>query len=252
MSMNPIKIQSYLEMMRNRKTFDFEEGIVFDKFLQLLAVGVSSQQEFFRQLMQERSIDTAVGKQLDIIGDIVGQPRVLINIETLPFFGFLGNPLAQSWGDKGRPDVGGYWWDGTKPRTSNQELNDEQYRVFIKAKILKNRTRGTPEDIIEFIQYVFGAKRVNIIVDDAAVAQINVDRSISDWNKGLLAFFIETSYKSYFSPKVLGVGFLYQTSLPEYGFGFMGSGVGSAGYGTLDPLTGEVSGGGIYISIGEQ
>lgn len=245
---NPILIQDYLEVMRDRKTFDFEDGIVFDKFLQLLAVGLNNQQEFFRQLMQERSIDTAVGKQLDIIGDIVGQPRVLLDIDSLPFFGFFGNPLSQSFGDSGRPEIGGYWWDARQPRTKNQELNDDQYRVFIKAKILKNRTRGTPEDIIEFIKYVFNAKRVSIVIDDDAVARINVDKSISDWNKGLLAFFVETTFKSYFSPKVLGVGFEYQTSLPEIEFGYLGSS-NSKGYGTLDTTTGVVSGGGTYVSL---
>jgi hypothetical protein len=35
-----------------------------------------------------RSLDTAVGAQLDVIGEIVGQPREVVDASTLTFFGY--------------------------------------------------------------------------------------------------------------------------------------------------------------------
>ena len=39
-------------------------------------------------LLNLRSIDTATGAQLDVIGEIVGQPREVIDASILTFFGY--------------------------------------------------------------------------------------------------------------------------------------------------------------------
>ena len=83
MAINDFSIVDYLEEGRSRVTEQFKDKNVFDKYLQLLLGGKIELQEVFRQLMQERSIDTATGAQLDIIGDIVGQPRELIDLSLI-------------------------------------------------------------------------------------------------------------------------------------------------------------------------
>lgn len=245
----PYKEEDYLKEMRDRTTFAFEQSVVFDKYLQLFNAGVDEIQAALKQLMQERSIDTAVGKQLDIIGDIVGQPRELVDSDFIPYFGFDGAFEAQSYGDLNDPKLGGYYWDYTQPLTGSVLLNDDQYRIFIKAKILKNITRATPEDVIHFISYVFGAKKVQITVDyGAEQALVLVSDDLNQFEIALLKYFVEKPFKSYFVPKSLGVGYVFGTT-PTYDFfSYLGVPDGK-GYGTYDTGTSTVIGGGKYASI---
>jgi|SRR5690606_14503278 len=245
----PYKEEDYLQEMRDRRTFAFEQSVVFDKHLQLFATQAESLQDVLKQLMQERSIDTAVGKQLDIIGDIVGQPRELVDSDFIPYFGYDGAFNAQSYGDTNDPKVGGYYWDYTQPLTGSVLLNDDQYRIFIKAKILKNITRATPEDIIHFITYVFGARKVQITVDSGAEqALILVSDDINQFEIALLKYFVEKPFKSYFVPKSLGVGYVFGTTPTFDFFSYLGV-PGGFGFGTYDEDTEEVIGGGKYASI---
>lgn len=86
---NSFQIIDYLAEARTRYTEQFrydESGAsapIFDKYVQLLLGGKVELQEVFRQLMQERSLDTAVGVNLDNIGEIVGQPRTLLSVDML-------------------------------------------------------------------------------------------------------------------------------------------------------------------------
>jgi hypothetical protein len=51
------------------------EGNTNEKFVATLATPFQSLESALQQLLTERSIDTAVGAQLDVIGRIVGEPR---------------------------------------------------------------------------------------------------------------------------------------------------------------------------------
>lgn len=247
MNLNEFTIKDYLQEIRSRVTFSFEESIVFDKYLQLLTSPAIELQEVLRQLMQERSIDTAIGKQLDIIGEIVGQPRELIDANFIPFFGFEGAFEAQSYGDINNPSIGGFYWDFEQSLTGNVLLNDDQYRLFIKAKILKNITRATPEDVIKFITFVFGANKVQITTDEfAEQALILVSDDMNQFEVALLKYFVEHRYKSYFVPKSLGIGYKFGGIPSSDYFAFVGV-PGGKGYGSLE--SGVVIGGGRYASI---
>lgn len=247
---NPFNENNYYKEMEELITFQFEESVVFKKFLRLINTEFQDLQSMYKALMQDRSVDTATGKQLDIIGKIVGQERILIGLDAYEFFGFEGAVNAQTFSDLTDMKKGGYWWSLDAPQSGNVILNDEQYRLFIKAKIMKNVTRATPECIINFVRYVFGASRVFIATDSGAkYALILISDELDPFERELLKYFIETKYKSYFVPKPLGVGIEFGV-LPvlDY-FGFVGAPE-AKGYGTLDPITGIVSGGGTYAKIG--
>jgi hypothetical protein len=66
-------------------TTQFSDKVIFQKYLRLLKLSFQEILEVERQLIQERDIDSAIGKQLDIIGDIVGQPRTLANADLYQF-----------------------------------------------------------------------------------------------------------------------------------------------------------------------
>lgn len=207
MALNEFQIEDYLKDLRSKRTFAFEESPVFDRFLQLLTLEPTELQEVLRQLMQERSIDTAVGKQLDIIGDIVGQPRLLLDSDLIPYFGYDGALLAQSYGTLRNTSTGGYYWDIRVPRVGDTLLNDDVYRLFIKAKVFKNNRKPTPENVLEFIKFVFNVSRIRIIEGVANVKFQVFSDSFSNLDATMLQYFVEKKYKSYFTPKAIGVNY---------------------------------------------
>ena len=244
MAINEFNIEDYLETARKRVTWAFEDKPVFDKYLRLILIEQMEIQEVLRQLMQERSIDTAVGVQLDIIGDIVGQSRELIEADFIPYFGYEGAFEAQSYGDIDNQSAGGYYYDLHQNLAGNILLSDDQYRLFIKAKILKNITRATPEETIAFLRFVFGVEKVQVTVDRGAEqALILLSEDLNKFEVALLTYFSEKPYKSYFTPKSLGVGISFGKIPTGDFFSFVGV-VDGKGYGSV----GE-EGGGVYASI---
>ncbi len=241
---NPFVIDSYLSVARSRVTQQFmldADGsgpIVFDKFLELLLGGKIELQEIFRQLMQERSLDTATGAQLDIIGDIVGQPRELIDTALLTYFAYLGYPEAESYGDLTNPSVGGFYRGLNDPLAGNTLLNDDQYRLFIKAKIIKNNTNATPNQLLEFLKFVFNSDHNQLVEEGDAAYTILIGKELSTFEKVLLTYVSYSSgYPSRFVPKPIGVRVNYGSYIAGDAFAFQGV-AGAKGYGDLTNIAG--------------
>lgn len=241
--LNEFDIVDYLSVARSRTTQQFmlePDGTgpqIFDKYLQLLINGKVELQEVFRQLMQERSIDTATGAQLDIIGDIVGQPRELIDTALLTFFAFQGYPNAQSYGDLNTPSVGGPYYDINNPLAGNTLLTDEQYRLFIKAKIIKNNTNATPDQFIQFMEFVFGIDINLVVAEGNAEFTLMMGRLLTSFEQVLLTYVSYSSgYPSRFVPKPIGVRVNFGEFDSTNFFGFQGA-PNAKGYGDLSNLT---------------
>lgn len=242
---NPFTVVPYLSEARERITEQFKDKVVVDKYLQLLLAENIQLQEVFRQLMQERSIDTAVGAQLDIIGDIVGQPRELIDTALIDYFAFVGYPGAQSYGDLDDSSAGGYYYSYGDPLAGNTLLNDEQYRLFIKAKIIKNNTNVTPNQLLEFISFVFGVNVNNIVAEGNAEFTLMIGKELSSFEQVLLNYVSYSSgYPSRFVPKPIGVRVNYGQFNQDNFFGFQGA-PGAKGYGDV----GDLSIGGKYAAL---
>jgi hypothetical protein len=242
---NPFVVNPYLTEARDRYTEAFKDKEVFDKYVQLLLSGSIELQEVYRQLMQERSIDTAVGAQLDIIGDIVGQPRELIDTALIEYFAFDGYPEAASYGDLNDPSVGGFYYSYGDPLAGNTLLNDEQYRLFIKAKIIKNSTNVTPNQMLEFISFVFGINVNNIIGEGNAEFTLLIGKELNSFERVLLNYVSYSSgYPSRFIPKPIGVRVNYGQFNQDNFFGFQGT-PNAKGYGDL----GDPSIGGKYAAL---
>lgn len=236
---NSFNIDDYLSVARSRVTDQFatESAPIFDKYLQLLLGGKIELQQVFQDLMQKRSIDTATGAQLDIIGDIVGQPRELIDTALLTYFAYLGYTNAQSFGDLTNPSVGGSYRGVNDPLAGNTLLSDEQYRLFIKAKIIKNNTNATPNQILDFINFVFGSDNNQLIEEGDAAYTLLIGKELSDFERVLLTYVSYSSgYPSRFVPKPIGVRVNYGTYISGEAFAFQGV-PGAKGYGDLESGT---------------
>lgn len=233
MAINPFEIKDYLEDAKELITDQFKDKPVFNKYLELLITPNIELQEVFRQLMQERSLDTAIGAQLDLLGELVGQPRTLLNADLFTFFGFFGDASADSYGDLNDPSVGSIWWDGEQARTGNITLSDNLYRLLIKAKIAKNVTRATPEDMMRFVNFVFSTTNSTVVDEGGASFRILIGKILTRQEIGLLRWINETAYyKSKLLPKPIGVGINYGDFDAEAVFAFEGI-PGAKGYGDL-------------------
>lgn len=84
-------------------------------WMRILCAPIQRLEDVLQQMLTMRTVDTALGVNLDIIGRIVGQSRV-------------GAAVS----------------------------DDEVYRRYIRAKILTNKSRGLPEDLIAIARLVLG------------------------------------------------------------------------------------------------
>lgn len=90
-------------------------------------------------VLDKRQLAKAAGEQLNVIGRIVGQDRVVIGAgEAL--FGFADDATAYGFSELigGVPTGGGRFLELGEPETGTRQLTDYEYRQFIVAKILRN------------------------------------------------------------------------------------------------------------------
>jgi len=206
MAVNQFDREDYLEVARERVTEQFKEKPIFDRFLQVLLSGKFDIQNALEDLQTLRSLDTATGKQLDIIGDIVGRPRGLVYQDIFNYFGFAGTERAGSFGSLSDPTVGAPWYS-VGARTGNaREPSDEEYRMILKAKIIKNRTNSTPEQVIEAYKFVFGVPEVFLEEYAPAAVRIGIGKILTNVERSLL---FDLGGAGALLPKTIGVNYTY-------------------------------------------
>ena len=91
------------------------------------------------------SVDTAIGKQLDVIGKYVGVDRFYQGQNLSGYFAFTNyEEITPDPGKRGftyystYPLPVGQWLDYADILSSNQTLNDDDFRILIKLKIIQN------------------------------------------------------------------------------------------------------------------
>lgn len=120
-----------------------------------------------QQLTQLYNIDTAVGVQLDGIGSIVGQKRIVSNALYLAFFGYQGQQAGRAYG------VAPYRQDN-QTYTGSVTLDDVDYRTLIRLKIAVNNGHGTVPEIITACRSIFQTNSVTVTVNGPAAITVNV------------------------------------------------------------------------------
>lgn len=240
----PYVEKDYLDEARGRYTMAFENKPVFDKIMQLITLEVSEIQSILKDLKQLRTLEEATGIYLDIIGEIVGQPRILLDVDFLEFFGMEGDPRAYKMGDLFRSD-GGIFFDLNERMQGNVQLDDETYRIMIRAKIAKNSTRATPEDVMWYLNYVFGTNSSFASEGNANFIAL-ISENLTPQQVMLLSYVNRTgSYDVTLFPKPIGVGVSYGFYDPEGSFSFDDVAV-AKGFGDLDDPFVD---GGVFASL---
>ena len=152
------------------------------KFLQTLAAVAALCQDIENALLSLKEIsdiDLAQGVQLDVIGDIVGVSRYIPNAVLLPFFGFDDTAGGYVFGEEENPALGARFRDEDEPYTATSVMGDPEFRLLIRAKIVKNHAIGTNEDILAGMAYIFQGT-LNVVEDNGGMAiRIAVGRNLS-------------------------------------------------------------------------
>lgn len=154
-----------------------------------LTVEYCNMEEVMADLQTRLDIDLSRGLQLDLIGEIVGQPRPLsIAIDPDEVFGF--DPLAEDdlgfpsgippdfgWSGVTRPDRGGVW-TGVDGLFVGRMI-DADYRTLLRARIFANQADGTVDSIARFLNYALGTTDSNVTNDTVGQVDLVISRHIS-------------------------------------------------------------------------
>lgn len=122
---------------------------------------VDDLQKLFSGMNAGFDIDSAVGKQLDIVGQLLNVPRNLpyqpqVSADSIPVF---------AWGDEGT-GYGG-WGEGSWLLYGvSPVLNDNYYRLILKASIIRNRWDGTANTLLLLLNEVFSGSGMVFLLQD--------------------------------------------------------------------------------------
>lgn len=98
---------------------------------------------FLSALDQAFDLDFAVGAQLDVLGRIVGVSRSVPDFIPKVYFGFTINPTSKGFSSKFNPTrVGSPFFSKFSSGFTDLQLDDNDYRFFIRVKAALNRASG--------------------------------------------------------------------------------------------------------------
>lgn len=213
----------------SRLAVQFSESTNFIDYITTLLTEADTLEEVFQSIIDERFIDTAIGVQLDVLGAIVGQPREFIGADIFGYFGFAVNPASGSFGSLLDPSLGERFRILGEPITGIRILTDDEYRLFIRSKIIANKTLSTPEDIIAQISFLFATEQV-IFQDGDTEYTVSIGRVLSSEEKSVL-------FNTDIVPKTAGVrvNYIVNYDFNDF-FGFQGV-PSSLGFGSVLDLS---------------
>lgn len=159
----------------SRLATQFRESVNLIAYLTTLLREANDLEQVYQDLLNNRWVDTAVGVQLDIIGEIVGQPRELVDAVGFEYFGFDTAPASETFGDLNDAGVGERFISLGEPETGNRVLNDDEYRAFIRARIIKNSVVPTIQATIDAIKLILPDITTVTIVEDGTDMKATID-----------------------------------------------------------------------------
>jgi hypothetical protein len=152
-------------------TSEHADKPLFAALVEKVAGGFGEIVDTLRSLPASFDLDTAVGVQLDAVGLWIGQPRAVSGVLTVGYFGFAEDPSALTFGEENDPSVGGRFIDEGEAATGTAVLADPEYRLILKAKIVRNQYRGTTEELEDALEFIFG---VPVSVRDTGTMTIDL------------------------------------------------------------------------------
>jgi Protein of unknown function (DUF2612) len=172
------------------------------------------------QLETAFDLDTAVGAQLDILGQYIGVTRYYKAINfPAGYFGFVTTSNQTSAGQKGfclsstfNSDTGNFLTTSEVPG-NDQQLSDDNYRVLLQFQIICNSINMSQKSIDDALFQFFGNNIILTSANNMVISYI-----IYDYSNQLIQVLIQKGVL----PKPLGVrlgrSIVPPTNKPYFGF----------------------------------
>ena len=181
---------------------------------------------FLSSLVQAFNLYTAIGAQLDVVGQWVNRSRQVIAPVPDPWF---------RWGDATRGWGAGYWREPYSLDTYMTNLDDDTYRALLIARIAANSWDGTAASALEIFQMFFTPQRLpstNLIVDDHSTMEVYYAMS-GAWPDPVTMELFANDYLGLEAAGVRTYHFFNSTNnTPIFGFGVNNSIIGGWGHGS--------------------
>ncbi len=178
--------QDYKTMARSRLTDRHRSDEPFLAILDtLIELKEERQKEYLALAETFLDIDKSTGKNLDVIGRLIGEERTLVNFIDRSYFGFLGARLSEAY------DVG-YWYSLYRNKYGTlRTLTDGEYRRVLKARVVKNSSDNNRESFLEILN-ILSNNNFSVITESLDNSAILVE--IEDYD-GLVSYYL-SKYKS--------------------------------------------------------
>ena len=138
-----------------RLVTQFKQSILFNDFIESFLSSIQSVYDSLQDLLNNRSINTAEGIQLDGIGEILGLERPKVQAGVLGAFGFYGDDTADGFSSLTYPESGG---NLTSLSVTTVPMVDAQYRIALKAQAFFNSSKMTVNETLNAISYLTQAR----------------------------------------------------------------------------------------------
>lgn len=151
----------HVQLGLTRVAQQFAEKVRFLAWLTAILTQANDIEGALQQMQYLPNIDMMEGVNLDVIGIIVGVSRIVPDVVTSTWFGFDDTGTwATVFGEEGQPNIGSRFYEESESIFSTTLLQDPEYRLILKARIVKNNSACTPEDIIAGLRYIFNTQDV--------------------------------------------------------------------------------------------
>lgn len=182
MSSQPL---NHEELAISRLATQYYESTNFRAYIKALMAYSQELEDLFQLMALQTDLTVAEGVNLDVIGIILGRPRLIPESVPIGFFGFLGQPGVRSYGQEGDISKGGRFRGEQESAFATSVLADPEYRRLLVAKIIRNHSHGYNEDAANSLNTLF---RVPSVVDSNGVMsmQLAVGRELQYWEQVLI------------------------------------------------------------------
>lgn len=178
---------NHIELGLSRTATEYRNSPNFLAFIQALLKNGEELETALATVGLQSDIDIAEGVNLDVIGDIVGVSRVIPDAVLLYFFGFDDTTSGLNFGEEDGSGVNsGRFREEEESILATSSLADPEYRLLIRAKIVKNHSRGTGEDILAALSYIFPGVSVVLEDNNDMSFSLGIGRSVTQLEKALI------------------------------------------------------------------
>ena len=185
--MSTVPVIDHSALAQSRVLSQFSESTNFLAFIDGLMQLTNDIEACLQSMQSLADIDGMEGVQLDVIGIIVGTSRNVSGVVTLTWFGFADTgTYATTFGEEGNPGVGSRFYEEGEALSSTTILQDPEFRLLIKTKIVKNNSACTPEDIIQGLRFIFGVEDIKLTEGNCTLA-IAIGRPVYSYEQAMIS-----------------------------------------------------------------